>query len=81
MISTTMALGLVRAAQGRDDEAEKLLREAVGASDGFKLFAIEPLKELAQFLRDRGRPEEAAPFEERWAELSPVEAKSAARMA
>ena len=81
VISTTMALGVVRAAQGRDDEAEALLREAVGMSNGFKLFAIEPLKVLAQFLRERGRLDEAAPFEERWAELSPAEAKSAARMA
>jgi class 3 adenylate cyclase len=81
VVTTKMALGTVRAAQGRDDEAEELLREAVAASDGLKLFAIEPLKTLAQFLRDRGRVEEAAPFEERWAELSPVEAKSAARMA
>jgi tetratricopeptide (TPR) repeat protein len=81
VVTTKMALGTVRAAQGRDDEAEELLREAVAASDGLKLFAIEPLKTLVQFLRERGRLEEAAPFEERWAELSPVEAKSAARMA
>jgi len=80
LVTTTMALGIVRAAQGRDDEAEKLLREAVRASDGFKLFAIDPLKTLAQFLRVRDRAEEAAPFEERWAELSPAEAKSAARV-
>ena len=81
VISTTTALGVVRAAQGRDDEAEALHREAVQLSEGFKLFAIEPLKTLAQFLRERGRVDEAAPFEERWAELSPAEAKSAARMA
>jgi hypothetical protein len=81
LITTTMALGIVRAAQGRDDEAEALLREAVADARGFKLFAIEPLKNLAQFLRERGRLEEAAPFEARWAELSPAEAKSAARIA
>jgi tetratricopeptide (TPR) repeat protein len=81
VVTTTMALGIVRAAQGRDDEAEALLRSAVGSADGMKLFAIEPLKTLAQFLRERGRLDEAAPFEERWAELSPVEAKSAARIA
>ncbi|HEX6702361.1 MAG TPA: AAA family ATPase [Gaiellaceae bacterium] len=78
LISTTMVLGIVRAAQGRDAEAEALLHEALAASNGSKLFAIEPLKTLAQFLRDRGRPEDAAPFEERWAELSPAEAKSVA---
>jgi tetratricopeptide (TPR) repeat protein len=81
VISTTTALGVVRAAQGRDEEAEALHREAVRLSEGFKLFAIEPLKTLAQFLRERGRADEAAPFEERWAELSPAEAKSAARIA
>jgi tetratricopeptide (TPR) repeat protein len=81
LITTTMALGIVRAAQGRDEEAEALLREAVGDARAFKLFAIEPLKTLAQFLRERGRTEEAAPFEARWAELSPAEAKMAARIA
>jgi tetratricopeptide (TPR) repeat protein len=81
LVTTTMALGVVRAAQGRDEEAEALLREAVDDARGFKLFAIEPLKTLAQFLRERERLDEAAPFEARWAELSPAEAKSAARIA
>jgi tetratricopeptide (TPR) repeat protein len=81
LVTTAMALGIVRAAQGRDEEAEALLRKSVEDARGFKLLQIEPLKNLAQFLRERGRTEEAAPFEARWAELSPAEAKLAARIA
>jgi len=81
LITTTMALGVVRAAQGRDDEAEQLMRQAVEAASSFKLFAIEPLLTFTQFLKDRGRLEEAVPYEARWAELSPTVAKRAARIA
>ena len=81
LITTTMALGVVRAAQGRDDEAEQLMRQAVDAASSFKLFAIEPLLTFTQFLKDRGRLEEAVPYEARWAELSPTVAKRAARIA
>jgi class 3 adenylate cyclase/tetratricopeptide (TPR) repeat protein len=81
LITTTMALGVVRAAQGRDEEAEQLMREAVDAAASFKLFAIEPLWTFSQFLKERGREEEAAPYEARWAELSPTMAKRAARIA
>ncbi len=72
--STRMALGLVRAAQGREAEAEKLLREAIEVLDGteLRLFSVEPLEALVQFLRERGRDEEAAPFARRLLELSPV---------
>ena len=74
--TTRMALGLVRAAQGRDEEAEGLLREAVAVLDGtdFLLSALEPLEELVQFLRTRGRDEEAAPFARRLLELAPAAA-------
>src|ERR671936_1069759 len=81
LITTTMALGVVRAAQGRDGEAEQLMREAVEAAASFKLFAIEPLWTFSQFLKERSREEEAAPYEARWAELSPTVAKRAARIA
>ena len=57
------------------------MREAVDAAAPYKLFAIDPLKTLAQFLKERGRDEEAAPYEARWAELSPTVAKRAARIA
>src|SRR4029450_2858899 len=38
--TTRMALGIVRAAQGRDEEAESLLREAVAGVDGKPLLLI-----------------------------------------
>lgn len=71
--TTTASLGMVRAAQGRDEEAEKLLRTAVDtvAGTGFKQVEREVLEPLAQFLRDRGREDEAARFEGRRAELLP----------
>ena len=54
---------------------------ALDAAASFKLFAIEPLWTFSQFLKERGREEEAAPYEARWAELSPTMAKRAARIA
>ena len=56
-----MVLGLVRAAQGRDAEAELLLREAVDvlSETDFRNAEPEPLAALAAFLRERGRDEEA----------------------
>jgi tetratricopeptide (TPR) repeat protein len=68
-----MALGVVRAAQGRDDEAEDLLREAAHelAQPAFRLAEIEALTELSRFYRDRGRDDEAARYEARLAELWP----------
>ena len=58
--TTRMALGLVRAAQGRDEEAEGLLREAVAVLDGnVLLIRRELLAALSGFLRDRGRIDEA----------------------
>jgi class 3 adenylate cyclase/tetratricopeptide (TPR) repeat protein len=78
--TTTMALGVVRAAQGRDDEAEGLLREAyeLSAETEHRKNEAQALYALAQFLRERGRDDEAEPFEARIDELvSP----SAARIA
>ena len=65
--TTTMALGLVRVAQGRDEEAEALLREACDALDAgeHRLHRRDALDALAQFLRDRGREEEAAELDAR----------------
>jgi hypothetical protein len=72
-----MALGLVRAAQGRDEEAEELLREAVAIVEGTQLHLIrrELLSALARFLRERGRIEEAEELEgeiEGYAALTPA---------
>jgi tetratricopeptide (TPR) repeat protein len=73
--TTTASLGMVRAAQRRDEEAEELLREAVTTVAGthFREHEYETLLPLAQFLRGRGREEEAARVETRRAELFPVE--------
>jgi class 3 adenylate cyclase/tetratricopeptide (TPR) repeat protein len=73
VVYTKLALGAVRAAQARDDEAEGLFREALGLAEegGFKVVELEPLGLLVRFMRERGREDEAAPFEERLAELSP----------
>jgi len=68
-----MALGVVRAAQGRDDEAEKLLCAAAEELEpsAFRIAEVEALTELARFYRDRGRDEEAARYEARVGEVSP----------
>lgn len=67
LATTAMALGVVRAAQGRDDEAEPLLREAyatIAETEHLRTQA-ETLEALAQFLRERGRDMEAAELDER----------------
>jgi class 3 adenylate cyclase/tetratricopeptide (TPR) repeat protein len=63
--TTRMALGVVRAAQGRDEEAEALLREAVAVVDGKDLLLIrrELVTALASFLREGGRVDEAEEYE------------------
>jgi tetratricopeptide (TPR) repeat protein len=80
--TTTMALGIVRAAQGRDEEAEELLRQAYDtlASSEHRLHRADTLETLAQFLRERGREDEAAELEALREELF-AEAKSAAPIA
>ena len=72
--TTRMALGLVRAAQARDDEAEALLREAleIASNSDFNFVRYEILKALAAFLHERGRAGEAAPLEDQVAEWGPI---------
>jgi tetratricopeptide (TPR) repeat protein len=72
--STTTTLGLVRAAQGRDDEAEALLREAIALlpSADYRLLEVQALVALAEFLRARGRDDEAAELEARLPERVPA---------
>jgi hypothetical protein len=70
----------VRDAQGRDAEAELLLREALDvlAATDLRNGEPEPLAALARFLRERGRDDEAAVLEERLAAL--LQPESAARI-
>jgi class 3 adenylate cyclase/tetratricopeptide (TPR) repeat protein len=72
--TTALALGTVRAAQGRDEEAESLLREAVAELDATEISfgCVEVQRELATFLRSRGRDEEADEVEQRRAALVPT---------
>ena len=79
-----MALGLVRAAQGRDEQAELLLRSA---AEGFALTQFrgaepESVRALIEFLEERGRADDAAPFRARLAQLEvAAPAISAAKIA
>ena len=72
--TTTAALGLVRAAQGRDEEAEQLFCEALRALEGtgFLRHQLELTETLVSFLRERGRADDAGEYEGRMAELSPA---------
>jgi class 3 adenylate cyclase/tetratricopeptide (TPR) repeat protein len=75
-----MVLGLVRAAQGRDEEAELLLREAIDAlsESDYRNVEPEPLAAYARFLRERGRDDEADVIEARLEAL--LQPESAARI-
>ena len=72
--TTAMTLGLVRAAQGRDAEAEALLRESLALieSSGFRGLEGLVVTRLAEFLSAHGREDEAAPYRARLAELAPA---------
>jgi tetratricopeptide (TPR) repeat protein len=72
-MASQTALAAVRAAQGRDDEAEELFLSAIELTreGNAKAWEIEPLERLVTFLRDRGREDDAGPYEARLAELSP----------
>jgi tetratricopeptide (TPR) repeat protein len=69
--TTRKTLAMVRAAQGRDDEAEALFREAIDILERseYTRFLSEPLKAIIQFLDERGRLDDVVAFEERLAEL------------
>jgi tetratricopeptide (TPR) repeat protein len=77
--TTRGALGLVRAAQGRDEEAERLLREGVEILERteFRLLLRYQRSLLADFLRERGRDDEADVL----AAADAVDAERAARIA
>jgi tetratricopeptide (TPR) repeat protein len=71
--TTAFALGIVRAAQGRDDEADELFARAL---DGLRRYGMrsaerDAVVELVELMRERGRDADAARYEERLAELAP----------
>jgi ATP/maltotriose-dependent transcriptional regulator MalT len=71
--TTTLGLAVVRAAQGRDAQAEQLFVEAV---EGFRHYGFSSLEHwalrlLSEFLRERGRDDEALVYEERRDTLAP----------
>ena len=70
--TTKIALAQVRAAQGRDAEAEALFHEALEWLEfyGFRAAEREALEDALEFFRDRGRDDEVARYEARRAELS-----------
>jgi len=83
-LTTALALGMVKAAQGRDDDAEILLRAAAEglALTQFRAAEPEALRELIAFLNDRDRADEAAPFVKRLAHLGgPAPVQSEVRIA
>jgi tetratricopeptide (TPR) repeat protein len=71
--TTRVALAQVRAAQDRDGEAEELFRQAVDIVTGAEHCRIgfDVLPAYAEFLRARGREDEADELDERLEELTP----------
>ncbi len=69
--STKRSLALIRAHQGRDEEAEALLRESIETLERseYTRFLADPLEAIIGFLEERERADEAVEFEERLAEL------------
>jgi predicted ATPase/class 3 adenylate cyclase len=72
--TTSMTMALVRAAQGRDDEAEALLDESLAMIEPTDFRGLEAwiISRLEEYLRERGRDEEADVYARRLAELSPA---------
>jgi tetratricopeptide (TPR) repeat protein len=73
-IFAATALAAVRAAQGRDGEAEELFVSAIADAkeSNYRVYELHPLEHLTTFLHARGRGDEAARYEARIAELSPA---------
>jgi predicted ATPase/class 3 adenylate cyclase len=73
-LAFTTALAAVRLAQGREEDAETLYREAVAISQESDFIALEAeaLRKLVRFLDDRGRSDDAVAYTERLSELSPI---------
>lgn len=81
IVSATLAA--VRAAQGRDKEAEELYGSALeeATKSGSAVIELEVLERLVSFYRERGRDHDAAIYEARLAELVPPAATRTERIA
>jgi tetratricopeptide (TPR) repeat protein len=69
--STKKSLALIRAHQGRDEEAEALLRESIEILERseYTRFLSDPLEAIIQFLEERERFDEVVGFARRLEEL------------
>jgi ATP/maltotriose-dependent transcriptional regulator MalT len=69
--STKKSLALIRAHQGRDEEAEALLRESIEILERseYTRFLSDPLEAIIQFLEERERFDEVVVFARRLEEL------------
>ena len=76
--TTRLSLAAIREAQGRDEEAEALMRDSWErvSGTGYRSLEAWALTKLDQFLRDRHRPD--ARVAERLAQLAPIGALDAA---
>jgi hypothetical protein len=74
--TTRVALAQVRAAQGRNDEAEELFQEAIEIVSGAEhcRILLDVLPPYADFLRALEREDEAVELEARLAERVPTAA-------
>jgi tetratricopeptide (TPR) repeat protein len=84
--TTKKSLALIRAHQGRDDEAEALFRESIEILERseYSRWLADPMKALMRFLEERERVDEVASLRVRLAELRgelPEEEESAAKIA
>jgi class 3 adenylate cyclase/tetratricopeptide (TPR) repeat protein len=72
-VTVSATFAVVRAAQGRDDEAEELYLSALDHTRmrGFEILELEVLERFVAFYRERGRDDDAAAYEARLAELVP----------
>ncbi|HEX2293242.1 MAG TPA: AAA family ATPase [Gaiellaceae bacterium] len=83
--STKLSLAMVRARQGRDEEAETLVRESIETLEQseYTRFLADPLEFMIEFLDQRERLDEATAFAARLEEIraGEVDEETAAKIA
>ena len=81
-VTLAMTWAAVRAAEGRDDEAEGLYRSALdNVTRGYAILELAILERLVRFYRARDREDDASACEVRIAELVPAAPSSTERIA